>query len=267
MALHISIQNRNQVSAEKHPFHLVDRSPWPFYLSTSLFVTSILLSRFLAQHDLSFDYVLVGLFFVAFFFFSWIENVLLEADLGYHLLAVQQGLCFGFILFIVSEIMLFFSFFWAFFHLSLSPSIALGVQWPPLGLPSIDPWDVPAVSTCMLLMSALYFTLAEKSLQDEDWSEFKHEAALAVGFGTLFTFYQAEEYINSVIAIDEGAYPSALYAITGLHGVHVIVGAVLIGVGASEALKRSTSRLSLLLAGWYWHFVDFVWLFVFIYLY
>ena len=70
-----------------------------------------MLSRFLAQHDMSFDYVLAGLFFVAYFFFSWIENVVLEADLGYHLLAVQQGLCYGFILFIVSEIMLFFSFF------------------------------------------------------------------------------------------------------------------------------------------------------------
>ena len=101
----------------------------------------------------------------------------------------------------------------------------------------------------MLILSALYLTLSEKSLQERAWSEFKHETAMAVFFGTLFTFYQLEEYNNSMIAIDEGAYPSALYAITGLHGVHVIIGAVLISIGATESLKRSTSKLSMLFAG------------------
>lgn len=81
------------------------------YLSASLFITLILLGRFFSQRDLSFDYVLVGFFFCAYFFFAWIENIISEADAGFHLLAVQQGLIYGFILFIVSEAMLFFSFF------------------------------------------------------------------------------------------------------------------------------------------------------------
>lgn len=267
MTYHSSIRNHNSVVAEKHPFHLVDTSPWPLYLSTSLFITVVLLGRFLSQQDVSFDYVLTGLFFCAYFFFAWVENIINEADSGFHVLAVQQGLIYGFILFIVSEAMLFFSFFWAFFHLSLSPAITLGMQWPPLGLPSIDPWDVPLTSTIILILSALYVTLAEKSLSKGDFFEFRHETNMAILFGTLFTIYQLEEYNNSIVAIDEGAYGSILYAITGLHGVHVIVGCFLIAVGGSEALKKATSNLSFIFAGWYWHFVDFIWIFVFIYVY
>lgn len=164
-------------------------------------------------------------------------------------MAVQQGLIYGFILFIVSEAMLFFSFFWAFFHLSLSPAISIGMQWPPLGLPSIDPWDVPVTSTLILLISALYVTLAEKSLAVDDYVEFKHEINMSLLFGTLFTIYQIEEYNGSLVAIDEGAYGSILYAITGLHGVHVIIGCFFIAVGGSEALKNTTSNLSFTFAG------------------
>lgn len=261
------IYNRNQVEAEKHPFHLVDYSPWPLYLSTSLFLTLILIARYLAQHDLSFDFVLIGAFFCFYFFFAWVENIIAEADAGYHLLAVQQGLCYGFILFIVSEIMLFFSFFWAFFHASLAPSIMIGMQWPPIGIPSTDPWDVPVVSTVMLLISALFITLADKSLHEKNFVEFKHEVNMSIFFGTLFTLYQIEEYNNSLINIDEGIYGSTVYAITGLHGAHVIIGCFFIVVGCTEALKVSTSKLSFVFASWYWHFVDFVWVFVFIYLY
>lgn len=262
-----TIYNRNQVDAERHPFHLVDISPWPLYLSTSLFITLVLLARFLSQRDLSFDFVLIGAVFTVYFFFAWIENVIAEADAGYHVLAVQQGLSYGFILFILSEVMLFFSFFWAFFHVSLSPSIMIGMQWPPAGLPSIDPWDVPVTSTIILIISALYLTLADKALHTKNFREFKHEINMSLLFGTLFSIYQIEEYNNSIVSIDDGIYGSVLYAITGLHGAHVIIGCFFIAIGGSEALKISTSKLSFVFASWYWHFVDFVWVFVFIYLY
>src|SRR5690606_25038276 len=108
---------------------------------------------------------------------------------------------------------------------------------------------VPAVSTVILIISALYLTISEFSLHNRLWSEVRHETAVAVAFGTLFTFYQLEEYIGSAFSIDEGAYPTILYAITGLHGAHVIIGAILISIGGSEALKKSTSNLSLLFAG------------------
>jgi cytochrome c oxidase subunit 3 len=117
------------------------------------------------------------------------------------------------------------------------------------------------------VLSALYLTLADKSLHTQDLVEFKHEVNMALFFGTLFTLYQIEEYNNTVVSLDEGVYGSTLYAITGLHGAHVIIGALLISVGASEALKKSTSKLSFVFAAWYWHFVDFVWVFVFTYLY
>lgn len=104
-------------------------------------------------------------------------------------------------------------------------------------------------STVILILSALYVTLAEKSLSTGDFVEFKHEVNMAVLFGTLFTVYQIEEYNNSIVAIDEGVYGSILYAITGLHGVHVIIGCFLIAVGGSEAFKKATSNLSFTFAG------------------
>lgn len=108
---------------------------------------------------------------------------------------------------------------------------------------------MPVTSTVILIISALYVTLAEKSLSLGDFSEFKHEINMSLVFGTLFTLYQIEEYNGSLVAIDEGVYGSILYAITGLHGVHVIIGCFLIAVGGSEALKVTTSNLSFVFAG------------------
>lgn len=88
-------------------------------------------------------------------------------------------------------------------------------------------------------------------MQEGAYFEFKHEINMALVFGTLFTVYQIEEYNNSLVSIDEGVYGSVLYAITGLHGVHVILGGLLISVGSSEALKKATSNLSFTFAGWY----------------
>ena len=103
----------------------------------------------------------------------------------------------------------------------------------------------------ILITSALYLTLSERSLGEQNYIEFKHEINMSLFFGTLFTLYQVEEYNNSLVAIDEGVYGSTLYMITGLHGIHVIIGCFLIAVGGNEAFKKATSNLSMIFAGWY----------------
>ena len=125
---------------QKFPYHLVDQSPWPILASFSLLITTlgaVLYFHFYEIGAYALSFGLISLFTVL---FLWFKDVVREATFqGHHTLKVKNGIKLGLILFILSEVLFFAGFFWAFFHSSLVPAISLGSVWPPLGINSLNP--------------------------------------------------------------------------------------------------------------------------------
>jgi heme/copper-type cytochrome/quinol oxidase subunit 3 len=204
---------------------------------------------------------------------------------GRHTFAVQRGLRLGFLLFIVSEIMFFFSFFWAFFHSSVSPAIWIGAVWPPLGIQTLNAWGLPLLNTVILLSSGVTVTWAHKTMATPrvlpvptDKSKFKYRArrevikslAATIVLGIFFTSIQLYEYKHTSFAINDGIYGSVFFLLTGFHGFHVLVGTIFLVVCWFRHVSYHFTRdhhLGFETAIWYWHFVDIVWIFLFIFVY
>lgn len=265
----------------RHLYHLVDNSPWPFFLSIGLFFFATSFGMFLHFYSFSGKLVIICFFFIILVLFFWWRDVIRESTyLGLHTRVVQQGLRVGFLLFIVSEVFFFFAFFWAFFHNSLCPSIWVGGFWPPLGLKVFSVMGVPFLNTMILLTSGVAVTLVHWTLviREEDWNEkrygredffigyFNHTIVL----GLLFILMQFREYLHASFSISDGIYGSVFYLLTGLHGFHVIVGLLFLLVCYVRFFFyhfTSSHHLGFEFAIWYWHFVDVVWLFLFLFVY
>ena len=150
---------------QRHPFHLVDPSPWPFV--AALGGLSSTFGGVLYMHNYSGggQLLCLGLVTILYVMFTWWRDVIREASFeGQHTAAVQQGLRMGMILFIVSEVMFFFAFFWAFFTSSLSPVFNIGGVWPPAGIEAISPWGLPLLNTIILLSSGASVTWAHHAI-------------------------------------------------------------------------------------------------------
>lgn len=237
---------------QRHPFHLVDGSPWPI-----LTAFAALSGALLQMPDLF--YFLLLLF--------WWRDVIRESSGGFHTAAVRRGLLLGFILFLLSEVMLFVSFFWAFFHSSLSPAIELANVWPPIGLDAVDPWAIPFLGSTLLLASGFLLTLSHVSYfeRDKDYTIFT--LFLTVVLGVLFLVLQFNEYSWGSFTIADSVFGSLFYMTTGLHAIHVIVGVIFLAVALVRIVRDSMTsqhHLGFEFAIFYWHLVDVVWLVVFL---
>lgn len=257
-----------------------------------------------------------GLLSLTYAFAIWWRDVVREATFeGSHTSMVQQGLRYGILLFIVSEVLFFFAFFWAFFHASLSPAIEIGGVWPPKGIQAISPWEVPFVNTLLLLTSGVSITWAHHALlagggndtvavartapnsnvgaadavdmgEGESTSggevQLSQEAggrqrqSLLLGLGItillalVFTAFQALEYIEAPFTIADSVYGSIFYMATGFHGLHVILGSLFLIVCFLRANSQHFTQqhhFGFEAGCWYWHFVDVVWLFLFVSIY
>jgi cytochrome c oxidase subunit 3 len=256
---------------QKHLYHLVDPSPWP--IITAFSTMSMLIGVVMYMHSI-YNGLLVGILgFAATSFCAglWWRDIIREATYeGHHTSVVQVGLRYGMILFIVSEVMFFFAFFWAFFHSSVSPTIEIGSVWPPEGIVPFNPWQVPFLNTIILLTSGATITWAHHSILAG-----KREEALAgleatIGLAIVFTALQGYEYMNAGFSISDGIYGSTFYLATGFHGFHVLVGTTFIIVCTLRLFYYQFTRehhFGFEAAAWYWHFVDVVWLFLFVSIY
>jgi cytochrome c oxidase subunit 3 len=255
---------------QKHRFHLVTPSPWPLYSSISTFVLLVSVVSYVHRYEGGGRGIFLGLLLLLVSMFVWWRDVIRESTWqGHHTVIVQRGLRMGFVLFIVSEVMFFFSIFWAFFHSSLSPAIELGSIWPPIGIEVLDPWKIPALNTLILLMSGLTITLAHHGIIAK--TGLTHWGFLVtVVLAVFFTALQVFEYINASFDIADGVYGSTFFLATGFHGFHVFIGTCFITVcWIRYALGHfnSAHHVGFESAAWYWHFVDVVWLFLFVTIY
>lgn len=256
---------------QAHPFHLVSPSPWPF--NTCMALLNLTTSAALTMHGFSHAEIYLTLAFIAVIssMSFWWRDVISEGTyLGNHTLAVQKGLNIGVALFILSEGLFFLAIFWAFFHSALSPTIELGAQWPPMGIEAVNPFELPLLNTVILLSSGVTVTYAHHSLIQGNRSGSLYGLVATVLLALIFTGFQGVEYTVSSFTISDGIYGSCFYLGTGFHGIHVMIGTAFIAVGLWRVLAYHSTdnhHLGLESSILYWHFVDVVWLFLFISIY
>lgn len=258
-------------SIGSHPYHLVEPSPWPLLVAFALLTTT--LSGVMSFHGYSNGPLLLALGIIATVssMALWLKDVSREGSFqGNHTDAVQRGLTLGFILFVVSEIFFFLSIFWAFFHSSLSPTIELGAVWPPAGISAMNPWEVPLLNTVILLSSGATLTYSHHCLIGGNRDGAFYGLLGTIILAVIFTSLQVFEYWNAPFTISDGVYGSTFYLATGFHGFHVLIGTVFLTVCLYRLYAyhfTQTHHNGFEAAILYWHFVDIVWLFLFIAVY
>jgi len=262
--------------AKKHDYHLVNPSPWPFFGSLSAFILAV--GAVLYFHDSGPWVMLIGLMGVLYTMVSWWRDVIIEANSGDHTPVVQLHHRYGMILFIASEVMFFVAWFWAYFDASLYPGEAIqfsrteltGGHWPPDGIETFDPWHLPLINTLILLTSGTTVTWAHHALLEDNREELKWGLILTVGLGALFTVFQVYEYQHAAFGFSGHIYGATFFMATGFHGFHVIVGTIFLLVCLLRAMNGGFTpkqHFGFEAAAWYWHFVDVVWLFLFVVIY
>jgi cytochrome c oxidase subunit 3 len=143
---------------------------------------------------------------------------------------VVKGLKYGITLFIASEVMLFFSLFWCFFHSSLSPAVEIGILWPPKGITPMDPFSIPLLNTAILLSSGVVLTWGHHNLLRGKASSTAGGIFMSILLGIIFTSFQIYEYKLACFSMADSVYGSIFFLITGFHGLHVIIGTIFLTV-------------------------------------
>nr|UEX92146.1 cytochrome c oxidase subunit III [Acidiella didymera] len=252
-----------------HPFHLVNYSPWPLTGAIGAMTTVSGLVMWFHQYNISL--FLMGNIITILTVYQWWRDISRESTFqGLHTLPVTLGLRWGMILFILSEILFFMSFFWAFFHSSLSPAIEVGASWPPSGIKSFNPFQIPLLNTAILLTSGVTVTWAHHSLMENNHTQTTQGLFFTVLLGIYFTILQAYEYIEAPFTIADSIYGSTFFMATGFHGIHVLIGTTFLLICLIRHLNNHFSKIhhfGFEAAAWYWHFVDIVWLFLYISIY
>jgi cytochrome c oxidase subunit 3 len=217
--------------------------------------------------------VLGALTIVTTMFFWWRDVVRESRTPGAHSAIVRLGLRYGMTLFIGSEVMFFVGFFWSYFNFLIFPETQGNGQtvWPPTNVHTFDPFHLPFLNTMILLLSGTTVTWAHHCLLQGDRKGLVRGLGITILLGLSFTLCQAIEYSHAPFAFyGGGVYSSVFFLATGFHGFHVIVGTTFLIVcwfRARAGQFTPERHFGFEAAAWYWHFVDVVWLFLFICIY
>jgi heme/copper-type cytochrome/quinol oxidase subunit 3 len=262
---------RKQTMTQKHPFHLVDPSPWPLRRSTAAFVLRTGAVRYRHNYAGGGFVRTLGLCRVLATRAVWFRDVIREGTYeGQHTAVVQLGLRFGRMLFMLSEVRFFLAFFWAFFWAALAPTPEMGSVWPPKGMEVLDAWGMPFLNTAILLTSGASVTWAHHARVAGRRDEALRALFVTVGLAVIFTALQGYEYVHASFTMADSVYGSTFYRATGFHGFHVRMGTAFLTVCLVRLRNYHFTRehhFGFEAAAWYWHFVDVVWLFLFVSIY
>uniref|UniRef100_A0A7S2WMB8 Cytochrome c oxidase subunit 3 n=1 Tax=Mucochytrium quahogii TaxID=96639 RepID=A0A7S2WMB8_9STRA len=256
---------------QKHPFHLVDPSPWPIVGSTAAFISTTGGVIYLHGFSGGGSFLFFGILLLLITIVVWWRDIIREGTFeGQHTSIVQLGLRYGIILFILSEVIFFFAFFWSFFWASLAPVPEIGSVWPPKGIEVLNAWEIPFLNTVILLSSGASVTWAHHAIIAGYRKGAFISLVWTVFLALLFTALQGFEYIHASFTISDSIYGSIFYIATGFHGFHVFIGTCFLFVCLLRLVSYHFTKqhhFGFEAAAWYWHFVDVVWLFLFISVY
>ena len=251
---------------KNHDYHIINPSIYPFLGALAGFF--MLVGAVLWMKDITPWLFAAGAVGVIYVMFGWWAEVIAESRQGDHTPVVRIGLRYGFIFFIMSEVMFFAAWFWSFFKHALYPMATFSEgQWPPPSIETFDPWHLPLINTLILLCSGAAATWAHHALVHENnRKDMAWGLALAIGLGVIFTFFQAYEYSHAAFGFGGNIYGANFFMATGFHGAHVIIGTVFLAVCLYRLTRGDFTpekHVGFEAAAWYWHFVDVVWLFLF----
>jgi len=254
---------------KNHDYHILEPSILPFFAAVAGFF--MLFGAVLWMQGISWIMFALGFIGVLYVMTAWWWEVIKESNIGDHTPVVRLGLRYGFIMFIMSEVMFFVAWFWAFFKNALYPmgpqSPAVDGVWPPAGIETFDPWHLPLINTLILLCSGAAATWAHHALAHENnRKDMASGLIIAVLLGLIFTGFQAYEYSHAAFGFSGNIYGATFFMATGFHGFHVIVGTIFLFVCYLRLRAghfTQEKHVGFEAAAWYWHFVDVVWLFLF----
>ncbi|UYM18330.1 cytochrome c oxidase subunit 3 [Endozoicomonas euniceicola] len=294
--------------ADEGSYYVPAQSKWPIIASVGMFVT--LAGAGMMMNDMSAGvkdsnahYVLFGgALIMAYMLFGWFGNVIRESHAGLYSAQMDRSFRWGMSWFIFSEIMFFFAFFGTLFYIRMFTIPWLGgeghgemtnkllwpefaAQWPLMKTPDnetfpgpdaiVDPFHLPLLNTLLLVASSITLTIAHHALRKDERTKVKVWLVATLILGFAFLFFQAEEYIEAYnelgLTLNAGIYGSTFFILTGFHGAHVTLGALMLTVMLFRIFKghfEPEKHFAFEAASWYWHFVDVVWigLFIFVYL-
>ncbi len=255
---------------KNHDYHILNPSIWPLVGALGAFF--MLFGAVLWMHDNGPWLFLIGFTAVLYVMFAWWSEMVGEGEGGIdHTPVVQIGLKYGFILFVMSEVMFFVAWFWSFFKPAIYPmQNYAGSEYTPPEIYPVDAFHLPLINTLILLLSGCAVTWAHHALvHGGPRKDVTQGLLVAVILGVLFTCLQAYEYNH---LLHEGwefggdQFYSAFFMATGFHGMHVVIGTIFLLVCYFRAQKghfTAKQHVGFEAAAWYWHFVDVVWLFLF----
>ncbi|KAF3419749.1 cytochrome c oxidase subunit 3 (mitochondrion) [Frieseomelitta varia] len=251
------------------PFFLVKISPWPIIMSLNLmnlFISIVLWINF--KFLLLMIIMFMNLIMIK---ILWFRDIIRESTfMGYHTFYIKIMLKFSMIMFIISELFFFISFFWTFFHSSISPSIEINMIWPPKMIKVFNYMEIPLLNTFTLITSGFYITLSHLYFLNNFFYKSMKALLSTILMGLYFSMIQMFEYMNSYFCINDSIYGSIFFLSTGFHGIHVLVGTIMLIVSFIRMYKFHFSlihHINFELSIWYWHFVDVIWLFLYLFYY
>nr|QBO27204.1 cytochrome oxidase subunit III [Appendiseta robiniae] len=247
------------------PYFLLNLSPWPIMMSINSFnlmISNIMMMNFKMNFS-----ILLNLINILLISTLWWRDIIRESTFqGNHNFYIMNLIKLSMILFIISEMFLFISFFWNFLHNSLAPSIELGLNWPPKNIQFFNPLLIPMLNTIILLTSSFTITLSHFYLMNNNKTKTMKFLNLTIILSIYFLFLQVIEYNEATFTFSDSIFGSSFYIATGFHGMHVIIGTIFLSMNLVRMIKLHFSfihHISFELAAWYWHFIDIIWLFLY----
>jgi len=283
---------------DENIYFVPQQSKWPLFASVFLFVTMLGLASWFNEVSWGRTVFFIGIAGLAAVLFKWFSDVVLESVSGYYNKSVDGSFRMGMVWFIFSEVMFFAAFFGALFYARSLSVPWLGGEgtgaatndllwqgysaaWPSAGpgevggvFQTIPAWGLPLVNTLILLASGVTITVAHHALKAAQRGKLLAFLGATILLGVVFLTFQVEEYIHAYselnLTLGSGVYGSTFFMLTGFHGAHVTLGTIMLIVIWLRCFKghfNKENHFAFEAVAWYWHFVDVVWLILFLFVY